>query len=216
MEDKKLKKNKLLRKRNIKKSNDFKIKKTHSSNKSFLMGLKLMAQIVLRFLTVLSDVSATNFNNDTSSSKIQKFINNEFEGTELVLDRVEHSELSNLNNTRNITIDSSDQMNIISSSSVTIFNINSTDIKIVNLNISGFEIVIISNIENLSIIRCNSSTNDVSINFEGFVLSNIEIENDTIISSISPSSWKEGIIYVNVPTDSNVSISMKNKIITEK
>jgi hypothetical protein len=170
------------------------------------------------FFSLVSSANATDMSfssGPNTGNEIQKFIDTDKTSENvIVLNSGNYTSINNLNITRNVTIKGDGQVNIIGSGG-TLFNIKVSNVKFVNLNISGYKTAITSNSGNLSVIGCNISTSDVSINLEGSKLTGILIENNTINSSISRTSWQMGgVIYVTANTNSNVSISLKNNIIT--
>ena len=177
------------------------------------MSFMLLFVAVL-LLFSLSSVSAASFNSDHSSSDIQNFIDTGLGDDELVLEEGDYIDtLYNLNVSRKVNIKSNGKVNIKSSTGGILFNVTAKEVQILNLNISGYQTAIRSNIGGLSVIGNNITTNDISISISGSGdLSDISLENNTIISSVSNNNY--GAVYVNANSGSTVGISAKNNNIT--
>ena len=178
--------------------------------KSHLVKLALVMVVILCFFALLSGVSAKNFNNTSTNTEIQDFISNQAEtDNEIVFDAGNYSGLSNLNISRSIRISTNGTVNIQGTG--TLFNITATNVQILKLNITGYETAVKSNTGNLSIIGCSITTNLVSIHLSGNSLTDISLENNTIISSSS-----SGAVYLTSGTGTNVNISFMNNNIRNR
>ncbi|MBZ9570717.1 hypothetical protein KQY27_04045 [Methanobrevibacter sp. TMH8] len=178
--------------------------------------LKFVAFVIffVCFFAIVSSVSAASFNSSSSSSDIQNFINTGSGDDDIVLEEGDYIDtLYNLNVSRKVNIKSNGQVNIKSNTGGTLFNITARNVQILNLNISGYQTAIYSNTGGLSVIGNNITTIDSSINIDGSGdLSGISLENNTIISSVSSSTY--GAVYVNANSGSTVGILVKNNNIT--
>jgi len=176
--------------------------------------LLILTTLLVVFLACVSSVSAVDFNNDADTGKnIQDFINNPNNGNEIVLNSGDYiNNIKNLKINRSVIIKGNGQVNLIGSSSDTLFNISARNVIISNLNISGYKTAVFSNTGDLLVKNCNISTTGCSIDFKGSTLTNITIENNDLISSYS--SYSYGVINVNGEKYSKVSISIKGNNIT--
>jgi len=180
---------------------------------SYLKSFAIITLFVLVFLALVSGVSAKNFNSTSDINDIQTFLSNTSEtDNKLVLDGGEYNSLSNLNVSRSINISSNGHVNIRGTGG-TLFNITSRDVIIINLNVSGYTTAIKSNTGGLSVTGCNITTTDMSIELTGSSLTDISLENNTIISFINTSDYY-GAVHMNATIGSIVSVTLKgNNII---
>ena len=176
--------------------------------------LLMLAALLVVFLACVSSVTGAEIGNDANTGKnIQDLINNPNDGNEIILDSGDYiNNIKNLNITRSVTIKGNGQVNIIGSSSDTLFNISARNVIISNLNISGYKTAVFSSNGSLSIKGCNISTTGISIDLKGSELTDISIENNNIISSVS--TYLNGIVTVGAVKNSTVSISIKGNNIT--
>ncbi len=180
-------------------------------NKSILKG-SIILILGLIIFSLISGVSAKEFNENSSSNDIQSFINNSTQqDNTIILNAGNYDKLKNLNITRSVNISSKGQVNIKGNGGI-LFNITAKDIIINKLNISGYQTAIRSNTGGISVGDCNISTSDISVHFTGSNLIDISLENNTIISSIS--NKEAGAIYINAKDGSTVYISLRNNNIT--
>jgi len=183
-------------------------------NNSIIKFLIFVAFLIL-FVACVSSVSAAeNFANTTNvGNNIQDLINNPTGDNEIILSSGNYTDsIKNLNISREVTIKGNGKVNIISSNGGTLFNITSKNVKFINLNIIGYQSAIRSNTGGLSVVGCNITTTDISINCTGSNLNNILLEDNNITSSVSNKNY--GAIYINTSVGSSASVTFKNNNIT--
>jgi hypothetical protein len=184
-----------------------------SVDMSRLKILVLVVFLFLCFFAFLSGVSAKNFNSSSTNQEIQDFLSNTSAGdNEVVLDGGNYNQITGLSVSRSVNISSNGQVNIQGTNTGTLFTITAPNVRIVKLNISGYNIAINSNRGNISVIGCNISTIGRSVHLSGNSLTDVLLENNTIISSVSSTSY--GAVYATATAGSVVKITVKGNNIT--
>ena len=169
--------------------------------------LVFLAFFCIIFLSLVSSVSAANFNpTNGTSANIQSAISGP--DTTIVLSSGNYTNIININVTKRVTIEGNGQVNIIGPGSGTLFNITSNIVTIKNLNISGYTTAITSNQSQITITNNNINTTGDSIIFTGTNSRDIRLENNSIRSSGGRG------VNITVPTNSVVGITFNNNNIT--
>ncbi|WP_221061360.1 beta strand repeat-containing protein [Methanobrevibacter arboriphilus] len=158
--------------------------------------------LVLAFLLLLglSSVSADEYyfsSGNITNASLQGVIDNNTPDEVIInLDDGEYS-LGQINVTRNATIQGNSSGNVKIAGSGILFNITSSNVKIINLTITGYTSAIVGNSGDLTVIGNNVTTSGVSISISGSGgnLSNIVIEDNVIVSSVSNGNY--GAVFVN-------------------
>ncbi|BBL61034.1 beta strand repeat-containing protein [Methanobrevibacter arboriphilus] len=166
-------------------------------NKFFVSFVLVLAFL---FLFSLSSVSADEYyfnSSNITNESFQGVIDNSTPDEVIInLDDGEYS-LGQINITRNATIVGNSSGNVKINGSGILFNITSSNVKLINLTITGYTNAIISNSSDLTVTGNNITTSGISINISssGGNLSNIVIEDNFIVSSVSNSNY--GAVFVN-------------------
>ncbi|GLI12658.1 hypothetical protein MARBORIA2_17480 [Methanobrevibacter arboriphilus] len=148
----------------------------------------------------LSSVSADEYyfsSGNITNASLQGVIDNNTPDEVIInLDDGEYS-LGQINVTRNATIQGNSSGNVKIAGSGILFNITSSNVKIINLTITGYTSAIVGNSGDLTVIGNNVTTSGVSISISGSGgnLSNIVIEDNVIVSSVSNGNY--GAVFVN-------------------
>ncbi|BBL62579.1 hypothetical protein MarbSA_16190 [Methanobrevibacter arboriphilus] len=148
----------------------------------------------------MSSVSADEYyfsSGNITNASLQGVIDNNTPDEVIInLDDGEYS-LGQINVTRNATIQGNSSGNVKIAGSGILFNITSSNVKIINLTITGYTSAIVGNSGDLTVIGNNVTTSGVSISISGSGgnLSNIVIEDNVIVSSVSNGNY--GAVFVN-------------------
>ncbi|KZX16745.1 bacterial Ig-like domain protein [Methanobrevibacter cuticularis] len=176
-----------------------------------LKNVVLVTFLFLCFFALLSGASAANFNSSSTNQEVQDFLSDTSAGdNEVVFEEGDYNQFTGLTVSRSVNISSIGQVNIVGTTG-TLFTITSPNVKIVKLNISGYTTAINSNTGNLSVIGCNMSTASSSVSLSGNSLTDVLLENNTIISSVTGTS---GAVNVGATAGSVVNITIKGNNIT--
>ena len=194
-------------KKNKEKINQIEIKSNFKSNIKVVLTLLLFGLVIF---SLISGVNAITFNEGSSSSDIQNFINNDKDDT-IIFNAGTYNNLKDLNITRTVSITSNGRVNIIGNGG-TLFNVTASNVIISNLNINGYQTAIRSNSSKISIIGNNITTTDISIYCTGSNSIDITLENNNIISSHK--QYGSGAFYVKSPLFSVNKIHMKGNNIS--
>ncbi|BBL61113.1 beta strand repeat-containing protein [Methanobrevibacter arboriphilus] len=174
-----------------------KIMKSVLFNKFFV---SFVLVLVFLFLFSVSSVSADEYyfsSGNITNSSLQGVIDNSTPDEVIInLDDGEYS-MGQINITRNATIVGNSSGNVKINGSGTLFNITASNVKLINLTITGYTSAIVGNSSDLTVTGNNITTSGVSINISssGGNLSNILIEDNVIVSSVSNSDY--GAVFVN-------------------
>nr|WP_302578574.1 hypothetical protein [Methanobrevibacter arboriphilus] len=158
--------------------------------------------LVLVFLLLfgVSSVSADEYyfsSSNITNDSFQGVIDNSTPDEVIInLDDGEYS-LGQINITRNATIVGNSSGNVKINGSGILFNITSSNVKLINLTITGYTSAIVGNSSDLTVTSNNITTGGISINISssGGNLSNIVIEDNFIVSSVS--DYNYGAVFVN-------------------
>ena len=167
--------------------------------------------LVLVFLLFLglSSVSADEYyfsSSNITNDSFQGVIDNSTPDEVIInLDDGDYS-LGQINITRNATIVGKSSSNVKINGSGILFNITSSNVKLINLTITGYTSAIIGNSSDLTVTGNNITTSGISINISssGGNLSNILIEDNFIVSSVSNSDY--GDVFVNGTYNSDLIV----------
>ncbi|KZX17009.1 hypothetical protein MBCUT_04120 [Methanobrevibacter cuticularis] len=185
----------------------------HLFNRARLRNVVLLTFLFLCFFAVLSGVSGVNFNSSSTNAEIQAFLDNASAGdNEVTFEEGNYSLSSGLTVGRSVNISSTGQVNMVGTNTGTLFTITAPNVQITKLNISRYNTAINSNRGNLSIIACNINTTNISVHLSGNSLTDVLMENNTIISSVSTTTY--GAVYVTATAGSVVNIAVKGNNIT--